>query len=52
MSNEAMRRRDFIRLWGSSALAWPLAVRAQEAGRTYRVGGLSAEQEIETPVAG
>ena len=34
-----MRRRNFITLLSSAALAWPFAARGQE-GRTYRIGSL------------
>ena len=39
---DAVRRREFIALVGSAAVAWPFAAMAQEAGRTYRLGFVSA----------
>ena len=37
-----MRRRDFVALLGSGAVAWPLATHGQQAGKVIRIGFIGA----------
>jgi len=44
-----MRRREFIRLFSSTLVAWPLTARGQQAGRQPIIGLLGTDQSIWSP---
>ena len=44
-----MRRRDFVKVIGGGAAAWPLVVRAQEPDRMRRIGVLSGGPATDDP---
>ena len=47
-----VKRREFISLLGGAAAGWPLAARAQQAGKIYRIFFLANDPTIPAQLAG
>jgi putative tryptophan/tyrosine transport system substrate-binding protein len=45
-----MRRRDFIKVFSGAAVAWPLAVRAQQASKLPTIGFVGVDATIWSPL--